>query len=50
VADKIPESRQKNFVDGISGATLTGKFLSGGLKLTLIEYEPLLKKIQKKED
>lgn len=50
VADKIPESRQKNFVDGISGATLTGKFLSEGLKLTLIEYKPLLKKIHKKED
>lgn len=50
VADKILESRQKNFVDGISGATLTGKFLSEGLKLTLIEYKPLLKKIHKKED
>ena len=50
VADKIPESRQKNFVDGISGATLTGKFLSEGLNLTLIEYTPLLKKIHKKED
>ncbi|MCK5194193.1 MAG: NADH:ubiquinone oxidoreductase subunit C, partial [Desulfobulbaceae bacterium] len=50
VADKILESRQKNFVDGISGATLTGKFLSEGLKLTLIEYKPLLTKIHKKED
>lgn len=41
VKGRIPESRHKNFVDGISGATLTGKFLSAGLKETLVEYEPL---------
>ena len=47
VADKIPESRQKNFVDGISGASLTGKFLSEGLKQTLIEYETLSERFRK---
>jgi Na+-transporting NADH:ubiquinone oxidoreductase subunit C len=44
VKGRIPESRQKNFVDGISGASLTGKFLSAGLKETLVEYEPLLER------
>jgi Na+-transporting NADH:ubiquinone oxidoreductase subunit C len=34
--DKVP-----NVVDGISGATLTGKYLSGGLKDLLQEYEVL---------
>jgi len=37
----VPESRQPNYVDGISGATLTGKFLSQGLKDILLEYEPV---------
>lgn len=43
VADKIPESRRQYYVDGISGASMTGRFLSEGLKQTLIEYEPLSK-------
>jgi Na+-transporting NADH:ubiquinone oxidoreductase subunit C len=41
VADAIAEDRQDNYVDGISGATLTGKFLTGGLKDVLLDYEPL---------
>ena len=41
VADAIPADRQANYVDGISGATLTGKFLTGGLKDLLLDYEPL---------
>ncbi len=41
VADAIPADRQANYVDGISGATLTGKYLTGGLKDVLSEYEPL---------
>jgi Na+-transporting NADH:ubiquinone oxidoreductase subunit C len=41
VADSVPESLQGNYVDGISGATLTGKFLSEGLKDVLVEYEPV---------
>jgi Na+-transporting NADH:ubiquinone oxidoreductase subunit C len=47
VKGRIPESRHKNFVDGISGATLTGKFLSAGLKETLVEYEPLSERFRK---
>lgn len=47
VKGKIPESRHKNYVDGISGATLTGKFLSAGLKETLVEYEPLSERFRK---
>jgi Na+-transporting NADH:ubiquinone oxidoreductase subunit C len=49
VQERITDKRQENFVDGISGATLTGKFLSGGLKDTLIEYEPLSEKFRKNE-
>jgi Na+-transporting NADH:ubiquinone oxidoreductase subunit C len=49
VKERIPKHRQKNFVDGISGATLTGRFLSEGLKQTLIEYEPLSKRFRNKE-
>lgn len=41
VAEVIPENRRDNYVDGISGASLTGKFLSGGLRKVLKEYEPL---------
>jgi len=41
VTDSITADRQANYVDGISGATLTGKFLTGGLKQVLLDYEPL---------
>ena len=41
VKDRIPKDKQINYVDGISGATLTGKFLSAGLKEILLEYEPV---------
>ncbi|MBR9984372.1 MAG: FMN-binding protein [Desulfosarcina sp.] len=41
VTDAIAADRQANYVDGISGATLTGKFLTGGLKEVLLDYEPL---------
>lgn len=41
VAEVIDSDRRANFVDGISGATLTGKYLTGGLKDVLTEYEPL---------
>lgn len=50
VANKIPPSRQKYFVDGISGATMTGKFLSEGLKQTLIAYEPLSKRFRESKN
>jgi len=39
VADRVPPGSQANFVDGISGATLTGRFLSEGLRDTLLVYE-----------
>jgi Na+-transporting NADH:ubiquinone oxidoreductase subunit C len=39
VADRIPPKNQANYVDGISGATLTGRFLSQGLRDTLLAYE-----------
>ncbi len=38
-AVNLPEDEQENFVDGISGATLTGKYLSEGIKSTLEKYE-----------
>ncbi len=39
VADKIPQKQQANYVDGISGATLTSKLLSKGLMDILADYE-----------
>ena len=47
VADVIAKDRQANYVDGISGASLTGKFLTGGLKDVLMEYEPLSEEFRK---
>ena len=41
VTQVIAADRQANYVDGISGATLTGKFLTGGLKDVLLEYDAL---------
>ena len=41
VQDSVPENLRTNYVDGISGATLTGKFLAQGLKETLAAYEPI---------
>jgi Na+-transporting NADH:ubiquinone oxidoreductase subunit C len=41
VADRIPKDRQNNYVDGISGATLTGKYLTAGVKEILKSYEPV---------
>lgn len=41
VSDVIPPERQANYVDGISGATLTGNFLNAGLRDVLSTYEPL---------
>jgi Na+-transporting NADH:ubiquinone oxidoreductase subunit C len=39
--DEIPEDKQPHYVDGISGATLTGKYLAAGIKDTLSRYEPV---------
>jgi len=40
VQDVVPVDKQANYVDGISGATLTGKYLSAGLTKVLKTYEP----------
>jgi len=41
VEQRVPETQQPHYVDGISGATLTGSYLSQGLKKSLAQYEPL---------
>jgi Na+-transporting NADH:ubiquinone oxidoreductase subunit C len=41
VAEVVPEEKKPNYVDGISGATLTGKFLSAGMEDILKTYEPV---------
>jgi Na+-transporting NADH:ubiquinone oxidoreductase subunit C len=46
VAEAIAPDRQNNYVDGISGATLTGKYLTGGLEEVLMEYEALSKQFR----
>ncbi|RLC02162.1 MAG: NADH:ubiquinone oxidoreductase subunit C, partial [Deltaproteobacteria bacterium] len=40
-AINLPKYKQAHFVDGISGATLTGRYLSEGIKKTLIKYDPV---------
>lgn len=49
VAEVIPDDRRDNYVDGISGASLTGKFLTGGLRDLLEMYEPLAEKFRSGE-
>jgi len=41
VRDSVAVADVPNYVDGISGATLTGRYLSSGLKETLSSYEPV---------
>ena len=38
-AENLPQDLQNHYVDGISGATLTGKYLSEGIKETLMKYD-----------
>ena len=38
-AENLPQDLQSHYVDGISGATLTGKYLSEGIKQTLVKYD-----------
>jgi len=45
----MSEAEKANSVDGISGATLTGRFLSAGLKEILSEYEPVSIRFRSKE-
>ena len=41
VAEVIPEDKKPHYVDGISGATLTGKYLTAGIRNILEQYEPV---------
>ncbi|MBS0012998.1 MAG: NADH:ubiquinone reductase (Na(+)-transporting) subunit C, partial [Desulfobacterales bacterium] len=41
VEKQISEEKESHYVDGISGATLTGRYLSRGLEKTLARYEPV---------
>jgi Na+-transporting NADH:ubiquinone oxidoreductase subunit C len=43
----VPPEKRPHYVDGISGATLTGKYLSAGIKETLENYEPVSIKFRK---
>jgi len=45
--ETVPKEKQLNYVDGISGATLTGKYLAAGIKDTLSRYEPVSIKFRK---
>ncbi|SLM28109.1 NADH:ubiquinone oxidoreductase, subunit C [Desulfamplus magnetovallimortis] len=38
-SDDLPAEKKEHYVDGISGATLTGKYLSEGLRENLERYE-----------
>ena len=40
VDQAVPPAKRANYVDGISGATLTGKYLTAGLHEILSTYEP----------
>jgi Na+-transporting NADH:ubiquinone oxidoreductase subunit C len=46
VAEVVAPQRQDNYVDGISGATMTGRYLSEGLKAILEDYEPVSRRFR----
>ena len=48
-AENLPREAQEHYVDGISGATLTGKYLSEGIKNTLMKYEGVSITFRQKE-
>ncbi len=41
VEQVIPKQNRPHYVDGISGATLTGKYLTAGIRQILEQYEPV---------
>ena len=47
VADSISDGVRPNYVDGISGATLTGRYLSSGIKEVLTSYESVSLRFRK---
>jgi Na+-transporting NADH:ubiquinone oxidoreductase subunit C len=46
VADSIPQSDRDHYVDGISGATLTGNGVTMMIAKTLARYEPFFSKVR----
>ncbi|MBW2592814.1 MAG: FMN-binding protein [Deltaproteobacteria bacterium] len=49
IADTVDKDRRAHYVNGISGATLTGKYLSSGLKDILAAYEPVSLKFRSRQ-
>ena len=49
VEDMIPPQKQSNYVDGISGATLTGRYLTAGLREVLEDYEAVSIRFRKNQ-
>ena len=47
--EAVAKEKQPHYVDGISGATLTGKYLAAGIKDTLSRYEPVSVKFRKNQ-
>ena len=46
VKDTVPEKNQSNYVDGMSGATITSDGIARDLKAQLLNYEPLSKRLR----
>jgi Na+-transporting NADH:ubiquinone oxidoreductase subunit C len=44
--NSVSDEKMPHYVDGISGATLTGNYLSSGLVSTLEKYEPVSEKFR----
>ena len=49
VEDRIPKEKRIHYVDGISGATLTGKYLTAGVERILKDYEPVSIRFRKNQ-
>jgi Na+-transporting NADH:ubiquinone oxidoreductase subunit C len=46
VVDVIPEGRRQNYVDGMSGATITGDGLQKYIKIQLLKYESFANRLK----
>lgn len=49
VVDSVPAADRNRYVDGMSGATITGKGMEKYIKIELLAYEPLSKKLRSRE-
>lgn len=49
VEDLISKKDQNRYVDGMSGATITGKGMEKYLKMELLNYEPLSQKLRSRD-